>query len=204
MLVGVTGDSARVQRRAYELAEAYLADPTSLPATLATTVLRVAAFSGDAGLYDKYVALLERLSPQPEDYYRLFGAVSWFRDPALVARSLELAMTPGIRTQDKGALLGGLLSRPWAAETAWEFVKENWSRLTAALGTFQGIPTILGSLGDLCSERQAADVRLFFTASRTASYGRTLQRAVERIENCAAIRARQSAVLAKWLEASSR
>jgi aminopeptidase N/puromycin-sensitive aminopeptidase len=164
----------------------------------------VAAFSGDADLFDKYVAQLQMLGAQPEEYYLFFGALSWFRDPKLVARALEFAMTPDVRTQDKGALIGGLLARPWASQAGWAFVRQHWSRLTAELGAFQGIPTIVGSLGDLCTPQQAADVRQFFSAGASASTGRTLDRALERIENCIAIAERQSPVLAAWLERSPR
>jgi hypothetical protein len=113
-------------------------------------------------------------------------------------------MTPAIRTQDKGALIGALLARPWSAQAAWAFVKQRWSQLTAELGSFQGIPAIVGSVGDLCSAQQATDVRQFFTSGRAASSGRTLQRALERIESCAVIAARQSPVLTAWLETSSQ
>jgi aminopeptidase N len=202
-LIGITGDAVDVQRRAYELAEAYLTDRSSLAATMAPTMLRVAAFSGDAALLDKYVGQLKMLGSRPEEYYRIFGALSWFRDPELVARALQFAMTPDVRTQDKGALIGGLLGNPWAARTAWAFVKQQWSRLNAELGAFQGLPTIVGALGDLCTSEQAADVRQFFATNGSAATARTLQRALERIENCVAVAARQSSRLATWLEKQS-
>ena len=58
-------------------------DSRSLPATLAATVLKVAALGGDRALYDQYVAKLGTLAAQPEEYYRFFNALSWFKDPAL-------------------------------------------------------------------------------------------------------------------------
>ena len=70
-LVGITGNDPDVQKRSRELAEQYLKDPGSLPATLAPTVLTVAAMGGDRALYDQYLGKLGTLAAQPEQYYRL-------------------------------------------------------------------------------------------------------------------------------------
>ena len=68
-LVGITGNDPAVQTRSRELVTQYLEDPHSLPATLAPTVLRVAAFGGDRALYDQYLARLGSLASEPEQYY---------------------------------------------------------------------------------------------------------------------------------------
>jgi hypothetical protein len=199
MLVGVIGNDPDVQRRARELAVGYVKDPTSLPPSLASTILQVAAVSGDRALYDQYVTQLARLGSQPEEYYRFFGALSWFRDPALVRATLDLAVSPTVRTQDTGTLIAGLIGRPWSRAAAWEFTKAQWRLLTEKLGTFQGIPTIVTSLGAMCTPNQAADVKQFFAKNPVASVERGLQQAVERAEQCAAVDVRQSPPLAAWL-----
>ena len=203
-LVGVTGNSTDVQQRARALALTYIDDRQSLPATLASTVLDVAAIGGDAMLYDRYVAQLPKLSGQPEEYYRFFSALSWFRDPALVRRTLQFAISPDVRTQDTGQLIGGLLSRPWSRDAAWAFVKERWDTLTKRLGTFQGIPGIVGRLGGFCSRDKAADIRQFFVAHPVPAVERTLRQSLERVENCAAVAERQSPAASMWLASATR
>jgi hypothetical protein len=79
------------------------------------------------------------------------------------------------------------------------FTKAQWDALTQKLGTFQGIPEIIGSLGGFCSTEAAADVRSFFAQHPVASSARTLQQSIERVEACAAMDRRQSAPLARWL-----
>jgi aminopeptidase N len=202
MLVGVTGNDQGLQRRARELATQYIEDPATLPPTLAPTVVRVAAVSADRALYDRYVAQLEKTANQPEEYYRFFSALSWFSDPALVKRTLEFAVSPAVRTQDTGSLLGGLLARPSSRDAAWAFTKAQWRTLTQKLGTFQGIPEIVRAVGNFCSAEAAADVRAFFAANPVPASERTLQQSIERIENCAAVDARQSQPLAAWLAAN--
>jgi aminopeptidase N/puromycin-sensitive aminopeptidase len=198
-LVGVAGADAAVQKRARELAEQYLKDPRALPATIAPTVLRVAAVSGDRALYDQYVAQLEKLTSQPELYYRIFGALAWFGDPALVRRTLDFALSPAVRTQDTGGLIGNLMVRPASQEMAWEFVQRNWDTIVRTLGEFQGIPEIVQSLGAFCSSARAAEVRSFFETHRIPSSQRSVAQAVERIDACAALVDRQAKPLSAWL-----
>jgi aminopeptidase N len=203
-LIGVTGNSTDVQQQARALALKYVDDRQSLPATLASTVLNVAALGGDTMLYDLYLAQLPKLSGQPEEYYRFFSALTWFRDPALVQRTLEFAVSPAVRTQDTGQLIGGLLARPRSREAAWTFVRTRWDTLTQLLGTFQGIPGIVRTLGSFCSRERAAEIREFFAAHPVPAVERTLRQSIERIENCAAVAERQSPAMSMWLASATR
>jgi puromycin-sensitive aminopeptidase len=188
-----------VQRRARELAALYIEQPDAISGTLAPAVLRVAAVAGDAALYERYMAQVRALTSDPDRYYRFFSALPFFRDPALVNRTLEFALSPSVRSQDTATLIGGLLGRPWSQDRAWAFTQAQWPALTAKLEEFQGLPSIIGSLGGFCSTARAAEVRQFFAEHPLPSSERTIRRAVERIESCAALAARQSAPLSAWL-----
>ncbi len=202
-LIGVTGNSTDVQQRARMLALRYVDDRQSLPATLASTVLTVAALGGDTKLYELYLSQLPKLSGQPEEYYRFFNALGWFRDPMLVQRTLQFAVSPDVRTQDTGQLIGGLLTHPWSREAAWTFVRTRWETLTQLLGTFQGIPGIVRNLGNFCSRERAAEIREFFAAHPVPAVERTLRQSIERIENCAAVAERQSPAASMWLASAT-
>jgi aminopeptidase N len=101
------------------------------------------------------------------------------------------------------ALINRLLRRPWARDAAWEFIKTEWTTLTRKLGTFQGIPSIVGSLDSFCSGARAADVKQFFTTNPAPQAERALRQTIERIENCAELDTRQSAPLTTWLTATA-
>jgi aminopeptidase N len=199
-LVGATGNDSELRRRAQELAAAYIESPASLPGTLVPIVLRAAALEGDAALYDRYIAQLQKVTGQPEEYYRFFNALPWFRDPALVQRTLAFAVSPAVRTQDTATLIAGLMSSPATQDAAWAFTKAQWPTLVQKLGTFQGIPTIVTSLGAFCSAERAREVREFFAKNPVPSAARGLAQAIERIEACAALAARQSAPMAAWVQ----
>jgi puromycin-sensitive aminopeptidase len=198
-LVGIWGGAPDVQKEARAQALRYIADPSSVPGSMASTTLQVAAFSGDAAMYDRYAARLKQLTADPEQYYRFFNALPYFRDPALVKRTLESALSTDVRTQDSAPLFVGLLSLPWSRPAAWAFVKAEWARITERLGTFAGIPYIVYGVGNFCSTEDAADVKRFFAAHPVPAAERGIQQVVEKIESCAAVRARQSAPFGQWL-----
>jgi puromycin-sensitive aminopeptidase len=198
-LIGATGNDIDVQRRARELATQYIVDPRSLPGTLVPAVLRLAALGGDVMLYEQYLAQSRKHSADPEEYYRFFSALAWFQDPALVERTLNFALSPEVRTQDTGTLIAGLLGQPRSRDAAWRFVKAQWATLIQKLGTFQGIPGIIGALGSFCSEQAAMDIRQFFQKNPVLSSERSVRQTIERIEACAAVVDRQSPALTMWL-----
>ncbi|MCC7241444.1 MAG: M1 family metallopeptidase [Acidobacteria bacterium] len=190
----------QLQTYARERAEAYLADPSALPPTLVAPVLQVAAEGGDSRLYDGFVARMKASGDTPEEYYRFFNAIGLFSDPALVTRTLAWALSPAVRSQDTPLLLVQMLGSSTTQDAAWSFLRREWAGLTAKLGTFQGLPAIVGGLGAFCSEARAHEIRSFFEAHPVPEVARALDRSLERIESCAAVRSRQSPALGRWLD----
>ena len=198
-LVGVVGNDPAVQATARELALRYIAGPNSVPSTLAPKVLQVAAVGGDAALYQRYLDQMKTAGAQPERYYRYFNALSWFSDPSLVKRTLELAVSPDVRSQDASTILGSLLVHPWSSDQAWEFTKERWPALLKTLNMFQAIPDLVGSFGAFCSVSRANDVKEFLAKHSVPAAARAAQQAIERIDSCVALDMRQSKPFAVWL-----
>ena len=201
MLLGDTADDTAAQQRARTLALGYLDDRTSVPPNVVGAVLRTAAAGGDKALYDRYMAEMAKSKSTPEEYYRFFNALAWFRDPALVTRTLEFAGSPEVRTQDAPSLIGLLLAQPASQDIAWSFVKSKWPTLTERLGVFQSVPTLVGSLGAFCTPEKAADIKAFFAKNPVPPAARLLQQSIERIESCVALDQRQSAPFTRWLGA---
>jgi aminopeptidase N len=198
-LVGIWARSESVQGKARTMAAEYMTDPASLPPTLAPKVLQVAAYGGDTALFNEYLARLETLTSQPEEYYRFFNALPYFDEAGLITRTLEFAVSPKVRTQDTATLIAGLLARPWSRPQAWAFVKEHWTELTTKLGTFQGIPVIVHATSSFCSTEAAADVRQFFDKHPAPSAERGIAQTIEKIGACAAVAERQSVPLSNWI-----
>jgi aminopeptidase N len=190
-----------VQKKARELAEAYMAKPASLSPTLVAPVLQVAAAGGDAALYDQYLARMAASSSNPDEFYRFFNTLPSFRDPALVKRTQQFALSPQVRTQDAPLLLQQLLGSPATQDGTWAMLKADWTTVTTKLGAFQGIPAIVGGLGAFCSTERAAEIKAFFDAHPVPEAARALQQSLERIATCVEVKTRQSPAFTKWLAA---
>jgi aminopeptidase N len=199
-LVAVVGNDDALQARVRQMINAYLANPSSLPATFVNTALQIAAMHGGEDLYERYQAQLPRLTNQPEEYYRTLFALSWFREPALVDRTLNLTISSSLRGQDTVGLLSAIFDRPWARDAAWTFVRAHWNELAPRLTTFSGVAVLVDALGSFCSAERANEVRQFFTEHPAATAARTLEQTVERIESCAAFRTRQTPAFGRWMQ----
>ena len=197
LLGGVAGDAA-LQAKARTLAAGYLANPASIPPTLVSAVLQVAAAGGDATLYDQYLAKVRASGSTPDEYYRFFGALPSFQNPALAQRTLAFALSDDVRSQDMPTLVSPLFGGA-NGDAAWAFLRANWDAITRKLGTFQGLPNIVNGLGSFCSAARSAEIAAFFTAHPVAATARSLQQALERIDACAALDARQSPAFGTWL-----
>ncbi|MCC6989469.1 MAG: M1 family metallopeptidase [Acidobacteria bacterium] len=196
-LLGSAGDE-RVRANATALALAYLDRVDSVPPSLIGAALTIAAGAGDAALYDRLVAKMRASAATPDIYYRLFNVLPAFRDPALVQRTLASTLTDDVRSQDVPTVLAQLFGGS-QGEATWAFVQQQWEAITKKVGVFQGVPYIVGGLGAFCSTERANEVKAFFDAHPAPAAARSLRQAIERIETCAAIDARQSAPLTAWL-----
>jgi puromycin-sensitive aminopeptidase len=169
---------------------------------LVRTVLRVAASAGDSPLYDRYLERLHNSSGRPDEYDRFLTALVSFRSPDLVARTLDFALSPAVRSQDAPTLVAGLLSLPWGRDLAWTFLPDRWPDLTTKLGVFQGIPAVLGAVAGFCDPATADAIRAFFAKHPVPAAARVLEQAVERIRSCVALGRRQATPFATWLAAT--
>ena len=90
--LGQSGDQ-QVLARAREVLDGYMKDPTSVPPNQVPVAFNLLSRRGDAALYDKFVAR-RKTAKTPAEFYRYQNSLVNFRDPALVKRTLEFAMSP--------------------------------------------------------------------------------------------------------------
>ncbi|HZR25175.1 MAG TPA: ERAP1-like C-terminal domain-containing protein, partial [Vicinamibacterales bacterium] len=136
----------------------------------------------------------------PEEQYRYLYALADFEEPALIDRALALSTTPQIRSQDAAIYLGRFLENPAARDRAWTFVTAHWTELASKVTVSGGDTRIVSATGAFCDATHRDAVTAFFAAHPLPGVSRTLDQAVERINNCIALRESQSAVLGRWLE----
>ena len=195
-LVGLAGEDPKLIPISRDLVQKAMRGDT-VDGTLLYPATRIAARNGDTALYDE---VLQRLKvPQsPEEYFRWLRMLGQFRDPALVQRSLEYAISDQVRSQDAPFLFGSLMGNPAARKPAWDFVREHWPQVQAKLTNFS-TGAIINSAAQFCDAADRDQVEQFFKQHPAPGTDRTLKQSLESINNCIDLRQQQQTNLASWL-----
>jgi len=203
VLVGTLGtyaDDPDVVAKSRAALDRSLTGGPALEPTVAGAIVMAAARHGDEKLFDALTAAAERAT-SPEDQYRYLFALADFRDPALVQRGLERSLTPQLRSQDTAIYLARFLVNPASRSLAWTFVKEHWAALEPKVVISLGDVNLTRSLGAFCDARSRDDIKAFFAAHPLPGAARTLTQTLEQINNCIALRDKQTPAVAAWLAA---
>ena len=177
----------------------YLGDPSSVDATLASTVVDLAARGGDAARWQSYRARMTAATT-PEERQRFQTALTFFQAPALVEDTLKLTLTPEVRSQDAWRVLTSSLGHPWSRRATWSFVKTSWPALSAKVPENLLI-RVVGAVGGFCDADLLKDALAFFGDKHLPGIKRRLAQAKEDVEECVAWKTRETAPLASWLRA---
>ncbi|KAL4946615.1 hypothetical protein BDV06DRAFT_218082 [Aspergillus oleicola] len=123
-------------------------------------------------------------------------------DPALIKRTLGLALGDEVKSQDIYMPLGGLRTHAAGIDARWNWVKENWDTL------YQRLPPGLGMLGTVlqictasfCTEAQLKDVEGFFANKDTKGFDRAIEQSLDAIRAKVKWVQRDSADVGSWLK----
>ena len=183
--------------QARKIADKTLGDPAAIDQEMAGTALRLAALNGDAAFYDRVTAALNN-PKSPEEYYMYLFTLPAFTDQNLLQRTLELAISPQVRSQDTLRVVAAVLANPAGEQLAWDFIRQRWSDLEKAGGPFASAQ-IVGATGSFCDAGLRVQVTEFFTAHKNPAGERIYRQSIERINNCVELKSRQELQLAAWL-----
>ncbi len=190
--LGYAAGDEEVIRGAHHYAEKYLANPDKGDAVLADRAFPLAAAHGDARFYDTLLAAVAS-APTPELRNRYLNALTEFRDPKLIARSIEYVFSGKVRSQDAPRFLIAMMQHNESRPAAWEAIKLHWAALQHDVPT--SIFRIVGSTGSFCDPAARAEVEHFFNEHPVPQAKRALSRALQSIDGCAAFVAFQRPLL---------
>ncbi len=198
--LGWTGRDPAVLQESGKLARQYLSNPAAVDPSMVDTVLDLAARNSGPDLYEQFAASLGKQS-DPQDYYHYLFALTAFRQPALARRTMELALSPQVRSQDVSRVINRELANPEARETAWNFLRDHWaevSKKTPPADVF----LLAQGIASFCSPQLRNSARQFF-AQHPLAVPRRLQVALERSSACIDLKTAQEPKLAAWLQRTS-
>jgi aminopeptidase N len=197
--LGYAGGDPEVVAEARRLTDEALQDPASVDHTIALAAFALAAENGDANLYDQIMDHLRMKGAGLEDYYIYFRALSQFRDPKLLQRTLEYAISPAVRSQDTLGLIASVMENTAGTRLAWDFVRAHWPEIEKVGGGFTS-GEVVAATGVICNTMMREEVQDFFATHKVATAERTLKQSLERMNYCVDLRARQTPQLSGWLQ----
>jgi aminopeptidase N/puromycin-sensitive aminopeptidase len=198
-MLGLYGRDPVILAEAHELAEKYLADPTSVEPTLRDTALSIAARNGDAKLFDDLLHVYET-STNPALQNSALGRLAQFENPKLAQRALELAVSGKVRNQDAIFQIDREMSIDNLRPLAWNFIQTHWDQVRAQFTENTGAD-LVGSTQSFCSAGDRDAVEQFFATHKVEASDVSLRHAIERINGCIELRAAQEPELKSWLAA---
>ena len=162
----------------------------------------IAATNGDAALYDKVLNASKTLTA-PELQTQALFTLARFEDPALVKRTLDYVVSGEVRNQDSWILLSILLQNPDTRTQAWDYIRQNWDKVSAQFTTSSGV-RIVSATGSFCTVQQRDEVVDFFGSHKVDASERTLSKSIDSINDCIQLKATQQPNLHQWLETQSK
>jgi aminopeptidase N/puromycin-sensitive aminopeptidase len=196
--LGYAGDDPQVFEQAQALVERHLKQGAAADPTLLETAVRLAAIHGDAALYDQYLEQARKVQA-PEERWLYQEALTRFRDPALIQRTLEYMTSPEVRIQDTGRIMASVFNNPVARPIAWRFVKSHYDQVQAKMGLSLGGVRVIRAADGFCDAGARDDVRKFAAEHGVPAESRSLRTTLERINNCIDLKEAQQERLATWL-----
>ncbi|HWC68277.1 MAG TPA: M1 family metallopeptidase [Acidimicrobiales bacterium] len=190
----VLGQDADAQARARELFEAQLTDPARVDPPLAAAAIAVAAATGGAADFERFVAKARDAS-NPQEQLRYLYALAEFPDAELFERVLDFALSSDVKTQNAPFLLARCIANRDHGERAWRRVRQNWDHANEAFPN-NSIVRMVDPVRFLCRPEQQADVAAFFREHEIPQAAKTLQQVLERQAVNVGMRERESPALA--------
>ena len=197
-LLGDVGADPKIILEARQISQQYLRDPASVDPTLAVRALSVAAQNGDAAFFDQLRGVTETAG-DPQLRSQALLALAQFRDPAMVIRTLDYAVSAKVKNQDAVRLIRIEMSDRRTRDIAWPWVQQNWSRVQAQITTWGG-GYLVESTGNFCSAERSSQVTEFFQEHKVQAASHALDLARDNITDCVNLRAAQGTDLKRWLQ----
>jgi aminopeptidase N len=197
-MLGNIGADPQIIADARQVAQRYLHDPASVDPTLAAAALNLAAQNGDAAFFAQ-LQQVSQTSGNPQLRSQALLALASFRDPALVDRALDYALSGHVKNQDALRLVQLQMRDRRTRDVTWQYVQQNWPKVKAQLTTSIG-GDLVESMGAFCTTEKSTQITEFFEDHTVDASTRALDKARDSIEGCVNLRAAQEPNLKQWLQ----
>ena len=174
--------------------------PEDIHPDLRGVVYGTAARTGGAAEFNKLLKLYES-NTNSEERVTLAGALTGFKQPALIKRALALITTDAVRLQDVTYWVAYSFSNRHAKILAWDWLVKHWEWLQTNMGSdlsFSRMPAYAAR--GFSDKAFLKEFEAFFREHMNPALERPLKQAVETIQWQAAWRKRDLAAIRKYLQ----
>ena len=192
-VLAVQGNDADAQARCRTM----LDDPSTDPELAAAAANAVASIGTDSD-YDEYVNRFHTATT-PQLKLRYMFALAEFPTEPQIRRTIDLALSPDVKTQDAPFLLNRCIANRAHGAMSWETVRRQWPDLLERFPN-NTIVRMVSSITTLTTPHLVADVQGFFSEHPIPQAAKTLEQLLERQRVNANLRARAAEPLAAALE----
>jgi cytosol alanyl aminopeptidase len=208
-LVAQEGNDRALATEARTLVERWLQDRSAIEPELVSTALVVAAYHGDAALFDKVYAAARATRAgakggERQERSRLLSTLAAFRDPALVDRALAIGLSGEFEPREAMVLLQAPFRQAETRARGHSFWKTHYDQIAGRLPEGMRAGPVR-SLVSLCDEQYRPDIESFYRPrlSRLAGGPRVINQTLEQLTLCAQARKAQSPGVAAFFSGRS-
>jgi hypothetical protein len=179
-------------------------DPNAIHANLRSVVFALNISEGGRDEFDK-VKDAYRKTESVDGKEICLTSLGRTKDPVLVNEYLDLIFSDEVAVQDMHSGAVSLTGNPKVRHLLWEYMKNNWKRVSARLSSnnvvFERFVRL--SLARLADEGLASEISAFFEDKDTRAYDRALVIVSDSIHTDARYKTRDEASLLEWLQVHS-
>ena len=177
----------------------YLADPASLPPDLRAAVLWVVGHDANEATWKKLHELGLKTT-NLEEKMNYYDALTAVRDPKLVRKTLQIALTEELPTSRAVFLVGKVARYSEHVDIAWEFARTNMKALLAKTDSL-GVNSFAPSLFTFFSETSRADeLREYARTDLPSTAANEVAKALDEIEFRSEFKRRLASQVSGWIE----
>jgi puromycin-sensitive aminopeptidase len=185
--LGTLGNDPAVQTQANVF---FLHGGTHLDANVEAAIIPVLAHIGDLARYQDFFNRF-RAATTPQIEQRFLYALTGFRQPELIERTLHGTLDGTFRTQDAPMLLRTLLMAVHSRDLAWGFVRANWEKMSQTYPP-TGLRRLCEGFVGLTTPEREREVHAFVKERKLDLGGKTLDQYLEQLHIGVALREREA------------
>ncbi|CAH2039560.1 unnamed protein product, partial [Iphiclides podalirius] len=161
--------------------EKHISGACTLPADLRSACYRAVLAEADEAMFQRFLELY-RAADLHEEKDRISRALGAVKDPVLLKRVLNFAISDEVRSQDTVFVIVSVAVSKNGRDLAWQFFKEHWQEfMDRYQGGFLLARLVKSTTENFASEACAQEIEEFFRSHHSPGTERSVQQALETV-----------------------